>query len=169
MWSEEHQKGILDYSLKRITRNALLKELPFDEHGAVNEVRQQLTAALKHENGDLVEIVLLAARIFNVAESDYTDLLWLLLIKDWHHSHEDIIRLLQNSRDTRVISFIKRAIDLKPRLEYLAHDDYGSYYKKCLWVLQSIGTAEAIAVIHDYTGAQDSALREQALYRLSKL
>ncbi len=58
---------------------------------------------------------------------------------------------------------------LKPALAYLDYDDYGSYYKKCLWALQAIGTPDAIAVIAECARADDPALRRQAEYRLARI
>jgi hypothetical protein len=169
MWTDQQQNVILDYCLKRTSRNAFLKKLPFDVHEVTDEVRYQLTAALENKNRDLVEIAFLAADIFDMPAADYIDLQLLLVTEDWHHSHEYIIGSLQKSGNASAVPFIKRAIELKPCLEYLAYDDYGSYYKKCLWALQAIATAEAIAVIQDCTGSQDPALREEALYRLSRI
>jgi hypothetical protein len=169
MWTNEHMHIILDYYLNRISREEVFERLPFDTYQVFNEIRQQLTVALESKDGDLIETTLLVAGLFDIPEDHYIDMLWLLVAEDWHRKHEDIIGTLQDHADPRSIPCIKQAIDLKPRLEYLAYDDYGSYYKKCLWALQDIGTPEAIAVIQDCTESQDSALREEAFYRLSKI
>ena len=72
-----------------------------------------------------------------------------------HDEHEDIIGYLQDYPDPASVPYLKRAIALKPALAYLDYDDYGAYYKKCLWALQAIGT--------------DEALRTQALHRLDRI
>ena len=91
------------------------------------------------------------------------------LVQEDHFEHEDIIRALQDAAAPYSIPFLRQAVLLKPRLEYLAYDDYGSYYKKCFWALRAIGTPEAIAVIREFTTSTDSVAKEQALYRLSKI
>ena len=91
------------------------------------------------------------------------------LLHEDHYDHEELIRFLQDAGDPYAISFLRQAILLKPRLSYLDYDDYGFYYKKCLWALQSIGTVEAIAVIREFAASMDDALREQARYRLAKI
>jgi hypothetical protein len=93
----------------------------------------------------------------------------LRLLDEQHEEHEDIIRFLQDHPDPQNVPFLRQAIALKPRLAYLEYDDYGSYYKKCLWALKAIGTPEAIAVIQECTASDNAALKEQALYRLSKM
>jgi HEAT repeat protein len=117
----------------------------------------------------LVEAALLLAYTIKVPEDTYTDLGCQLLGEDWHTQHENLIGNLQEIADPQTIPAIKRAIDLKTSLLYLEYDDYGSYYKKCLWALQAIGTPEAISAIEDCTYSRDSLLRDQALHRLSKI
>lgn len=91
------------------------------------------------------------------------------LLDPTHEEHEEIIRYLQDHPDPASAPCLKNAIALKPALAYLDYDDYGAYYKKCLWALQAIGTAEAIAVIRECASADDEALRMQALYRLERI
>jgi hypothetical protein len=91
------------------------------------------------------------------------------LVQKDHYEHEDIIRFLQDAADPYSIPFLRQAVQLKPRLGYLDYDDCGAYYKKCFWALKAIGTAEAIAVIKEFSTSDDSVIRNQALYRLSKI
>ncbi|MEB2185703.1 hypothetical protein VDS18_07280 [Xanthomonas campestris pv. campestris] len=92
-----------------------------------------------------------------------------LLLQDWHQEHEELISDLQMKADPSSIPYLTAAIGLKPLLGYLAYDDYGAYYKKCLWALQAIGTDEAIEVIRSCTSSSDPALNNEASYRLSRL
>lgn len=94
---------------------------------------------------------------------------WERLIDPSHVEHEDIIRYLQDNPDRRSIPYLKEAIALKPSLDYLEYDDYGAYYKKCLWELQSIGTPESIALIEECSRSEIPELKEQALYRLKRI
>lgn len=91
------------------------------------------------------------------------------LVKEDHSGHENIIRDLRKAADPYSIPFLKQAVLLKPRLDYLEYDDYGSYYKKCFRALGAIGTPEAIAVIQEFTTSDDAAAREQAIYRISEI
>jgi len=91
------------------------------------------------------------------------------LIKIDHFDHEEIIRDLQLAKEPMVIPFIQKAIELKPQLSYLDYDDYGAFYKKCLWALKDIGTSEAIELIKKYTNSKDKALKKEAIYRMKKI
>ncbi|TXI47401.1 MAG: hypothetical protein E6Q50_14025 [Lysobacter sp.] len=92
-----------------------------------------------------------------------------LLLKDDHVMHEDIVRFLQQEKDPYAISYLRQAVLLKPHLEYLAYDDYGSFYKKCFWALRSIDTPEAIAVIQEFSNSDDPVIRKEASYRLARI
>ncbi|MFT3744602.1 MAG: hypothetical protein QM785_09910 [Pyrinomonadaceae bacterium] len=94
---------------------------------------------------------------------------WRKLLELDHFEHEDIIRVLQDNPDPRSVKILAKAIQLKPKLDYLEYDDYGAYYKKCLWALVSIGTAEAFDFIRRCSMSEIPELREQALYRLGEL
>lgn len=89
------------------------------------------------------------------------------LIDPTHFRHEEILSNLDPAVEN--VFYLKRAITLKPTLHYLDYDDYGAFYKKCLWALQHIGTPAAIAAIEECSRSDDASLREQALYRLKRI
>jgi hypothetical protein len=93
---------------------------------------------------------------------------WNRLIDPNHLDHEEIIRYLQDHPDSGSVPYLKEAILLKPALEYLEYDDYGAYYKKCLWALQEIGTPEAVRLIRECAVSDIPELKGEAIYRLSK-
>ena len=92
-----------------------------------------------------------------------------MLVETWHCSHEHLIRYLQDHPSSSSIEPLRKAIELKPQLEYLSYDDYGAYYKKCLWALAVDPSPLAIEEIRKYTESDDEILQEQARYRLEKL
>ncbi len=91
-------------------------------------------------------------------------------LKDLNHfEHEDTILFLEFNPDPRSVPHLREAIELKPKLEYLDYDDYGAYYKKCLWALQEIGTPEAIEIIRESANSNIPELAEQARHRLKRI
>jgi hypothetical protein len=91
------------------------------------------------------------------------------LLDPGHYDHEEIISLLQDHPEEANISYLMKAIQLKPRLDYLDYDDYGSYYKKCLWALRAIDTPAAIDRIKECAESAELPLRKEALYRLKRI
>ena len=105
----------------------------------------------------------------NRQETSHLQAKWDRLLQVDHFEHEDIIHFLQHHPDPASVSYLKRAIEMKPSLKYLDYDDYGAYYKKCLWALQAIGTPEAVSHIQECAHSRELALREEAVYRLGKI
>ncbi len=91
------------------------------------------------------------------------------LLDTCHEDHEEIISLLQGCGENEDVPYLRKIIQLKPALAYQAHDDYGAFYKKCLWALQDIATTDALALIQECASSPDSALRQQAEYRLKRI
>lgn len=91
------------------------------------------------------------------------------LLDTSHEDHEEIIRLLQEYPENEIVPYLREVIQLKPALAYQQHDDYGAFYKKCLWALQDIGTPDALFAIKECALSDDSALRTQAEYRINRI
>lgn len=127
-----------------------------------------LTSPLEVEDGDFVEASLYFMGVIGEPDN-WNTILCELMININHHSHEIIIREIQLIRSEYSIPYLKLAVELKPELRYLDYDDYGSYYKKCLWALVAIGTKESKDIIEKCTFSQILELKKAAIYRLSKL
>lgn len=143
--------------------------LPFDMKNAVEVARDQLEAAIANKHEGVVEAALWLARVGGMPDETYFMLACRLVAEDWHHSHEALIRTFQDAEDPRAVPYLRQAIDLKPVLAYLDYDDYGAYYKKCLWALRAIGTDDAVSVIEDCANSDIETLRDEAHYRLKKM
>lgn len=176
MWTETELARVFDYlmayhavGLPDHRQGVQAPTLPFRIEEAAAVAHQQLEAAIVNRNADVVEAGLWLARVGDMPQETYFALACRLVVEDWHHQHENLIGELQDAEDPRAVPYLRQAIDLKQRLDYLDFDDYGSYYKKCLWALQAIGNEEAIAIIRECATSDIEVLREQAIYRLSKI
>ena len=137
------------------------------EHVA-DEVAQLLELGRSTGFAEYVELAFVVASRFSVPESSL-ECVQSLVGATWHRSHEELIRLLQDWRNPGSVDALCIAIKLKPLFHYLEYDDYGAFYKKCLWALASIGTEDAFAAIKMHANSDIPALREQAAYRMGKL
>ena len=162
------QARILDLCAGGLSKSDFLEAYGIARDQVATEVSALLNQAILDEDSSAVESAFLVGFTFNFPDN-IVGLIHLLLPKKWHISHENMIGLLQERADSGSVQYIKEAIALKPMLEYLEYDDYGSYYKKCLWALQSIGTNEALSLIQECANSGDLVLKEQAKYRLSKI
>lgn len=131
------------------------------------EVALLLEKAAATRDGEALELALWLGAHVGLPKSTIQ---WIhrLLVELWHTSHGEMVRLLQGWRDPASVAPLQEVIHLKARLGYLDYDDYGAFYKKCLWALAAIGTPEAVCAIEQCVASDDSVLREQAVYRLNR-
>lgn len=127
-----------------------------------------LDEAIASRNSDDVSAALLVGAVFG-RNRDWLNPLRSLLSQEWHHSHEEIVRELQDQPENESVPYLKNAIALKPNLHHLDYDDYGAFYKKCLWALRAIGTPEAIAAIEECAKSDNKILQKEARYRLKRI
>lgn len=164
----EQETAILDLATREIDDAAFCAAYGIEAGDVANEVARLLQQAATTRDSEAVEMALLLGAHFTVP-SAAIHLVHQLLVQTWHTRHEELVRLLQKWRDPTSVSPLAQAIQLKPRLAYLDYDDYGAFYKKCLWALAAIGTPEAVSAIQQCATSKDAVLREQAAYRLGKL
>jgi hypothetical protein len=178
MWTDEELGRVFDYLMSNRAHHSPGEKpwppvpvsiLPLKMDDAQFVVLEQLQAAILNRNRRVVEAALWIAPAFGVPFPIYFNLACQLLAEDWHISHENLIGKFQDAKDPRAVPHLRKAIELKPRLEYLDYDDYGAYYKKCLWALKAIGTLEAVAVIKECANSDIEALRDEARYRMTKI
>lgn len=148
---EEFKKSIL---------NTLIN-FPTDIKNLFDEIEDK-------KNGSDLEDALTIFWVINDTEEE-VEILNKLLIKQWHTRHEEIIHALQKRKSPTSIPFIKEALQIK--FQYL--EDYGTgtrqFINQCGHALFSIGTKEAIAVIYEFTKSSNPVLKDEMLYRISKI
>lgn len=130
-------------------------------------LEHRLAEAITTEDAELLDTVLTLDSQLDTP--DRTALFESLLDQTWHYFHEHMIRYLQDHPSPTSVQPLRRAVELKPRLEYLEYDDYGAYYKKCFWALAVNPDPRAVDVIREFATSDDDVLREQAQYRLNKI
>ncbi len=95
---------------------------------------------------------------------EYVPFLVELLNEDWHYKHEDIVLLLQSSKDSRAVDVLyKTALKKYPYLDY---DNSYALARKCTWALADIGTPEAKDKLFLLSKVEDEEISNYAKKRL---
>lgn len=152
---------------KPVAETEFCREFGVNTPECFAELERRLAAAIENEDADQLEIILTLDSQLDTPNR--TSLFEALLDQAWHHSHESMIGYLQVNPSASSVEPLRRAVALKPKLEYLAYDDYGAYYKKCLWALAVNPDPSAVEVIREFSDSSNETLREQARYRLDKI
>jgi hypothetical protein len=166
--NEAQKTAVLDLITRVIDEAAFCSAYGTAPNDLPGEIERILEEARAKHDGEAVEMALLLGARFGTPQTAISTL-HTLLVETWHTSHEAMVGLLQEWRDPASVPPLKQAIQLKPRLAHFDYDDYGAFYKKCLWALTEIGTTDAVAVIKECAASEDPVLREQTAYRLGKL
>ena len=167
--TEELKQAILDFELRKITKDELVSRLPFSREHKSIEMRRIMDQIIRSKTAADVESGLTLLGLVEEHE-EFTDLLHRLILEPWHTRYEDIIHDLQARKDPASIPVIRVAIQQK--YDYL--ESYGTgtpqFISQCGHALASIGTAEAIETIRDLAeNSEDPLIRTAMRYRLDKI
>ncbi len=101
--------------------------------------------------------------------NDFNDILNKLLLNPNHKSHQYVARLLQTIASPTSVPYVKKV--LESGFDYLDYtcSESGVIAKWFSWILASIGTDEAIALMKEYSMSDDEGIRDEMLYRLNKI
>jgi hypothetical protein len=97
------------------------------------------------------------------------DLIHTIILEPWHREYEELIHSLQNRKSPSSIPIIKEAMQQKyPYLE-----SYGTGTRQFInqsgHALASIGTPQAIDTIVALSKSTDPVIKDEMLYRISRL
>lgn len=162
-------KGQLIWDLARgdVSEDAFIAQFGADPRTTPELVRSELEQSYVERSPDDLRTALVLAFRFGLSRQ-WAPLLCKLMEEDWHYSHEDIARALQDLRVPSTIDCLYRTALRKH--DYLAYNDNESLAVKCIWALHDIGTSEAIEKLQLLSRSDlPASVRERALKRLSAL
>lgn len=127
-----------------------------------------LSQILENKNADEVED-LMTYTYSNETDDKIIKIIHQLITEPWHRSYEEMAHYLQSKKKPESVEPIKRA--MQKRYDYL--ESYGTgtrqFINQCGHALWSIGTNEAINSIRELTKSDDPIIRDEMLYRLSRI
>jgi hypothetical protein len=100
----------------------------------------------------------------------YIDILNELLINPSHREHQRIAKELQDKAPSpSSVPFIRRV--LESNFDYLEYScsDSSTITKWFSWLLYSIRTPEAVALMKEFSNSSDEGIRNEMRYRLNKM
>lgn len=167
--TEALKQAILDFELRKITKDELVSRLPFSHENKSIEMRRIMEEIMDSQRGEDVEPGLTLLWLLE-EQAEFTDLLHRLILEPWHTRYEEIIHELQARKDPASIPVIRNAIQQK--YDYL--ESYGTgtpqFISQCGHALVSIGTPEAIETIRDLAeNSEDPLIKTAMRYRMDQI
>jgi hypothetical protein len=162
------EKLILQYRLREISKDDFLRYLPKEIFETPNYLKNVFLSIIENKDDNKLQSAL-ALLWFTGQEQQQIDILNQLLLEDWHTKYEDIIHEVQKQKNPSSIPFIEKAMQNK--YEYLISYGTGErqFINQCGHALCSINTDEAINIIYKLSESSDAILRDEMLYRISKI
>lgn len=135
-------------------------------HGQPTEAQiaaaEHLENAIVAKDARLVELAVTSA--FSELHPMHAPALIRLAEVPWHHSHEDVVHLLQMLRSPDAVAALERVTFSKH--EYLAYDNNYALARKCTWALADIGSPEAYDSLTRIAKCNDPTIAGYAKKRL---
>ena len=162
------EKLILQYRLREISKDDFKTSLPKELFETTNYLKNIFLSIIEDKDAEKLENALILLW-FTGQEKQQIDALNQLLLEDWHTKHEDIIHEIQKQKRPSSIPFIEKAIQNK--YQYLISYGTGErqFINQCGHALWSINTEESINVIYRLSESSDVILKDEMLYRISKI
>lgn len=168
MMNVDLEKLIIKYRLREVSQDDFIKSLPKELFENSDYLKNVFLSIIEKKDSDRLQSALILLWTIG-REKEQIDILNQLLLEDWHTKYEDIIHEIQKQKNPSSIPFIKKAIQSK--YEYLS--SYGTgvreFINQCGHALKNINTKDSINVIYDLSKSSNSVLKDEMLYRISKI
>jgi len=98
----------------------------------IDLLKAYLNDAITHKNSDRIEsAVILAGKLGE--DKKLLSLYEPLLLEDWHHSHEDLVDIMESYGNSSNVTTLQKAFSLS--LTYMEYNHYYSFHRKLLYAI----------------------------------
>lgn len=153
------ERLIIELSLNKISKGDFLEQYPDNIVSTEKYIEEGLELSLQEKNGDDVELILLLGFKFGFPKK-CSAILTKILPHSWHHSHEDIVTILGEMKDSEAACAIyQTAIS---SYDYLSYDDFSNLGKKCCSSLYSIKSPKSKMKLDMLSKSDDKIVANEA-------
>jgi hypothetical protein len=165
-----HDKQLLtEFENGFITADIVLNNFSVDIKKDTDFVRAEMNNVIATSDPDEIQMTLGLIWLSGDIPK-FVDILNELLINPNHRSHQVIAKNLQDDAPSATtVPFVRKALESKfGYLEY-TYSESNVIAKWFSWLLYSIGTAEAIDLMKEYSNSTDEGVANEMRYRLKKV
>lgn len=151
-----------------INQKELVRQIQFEIGYKKEDVKNLIEQIIRNQNPDELEYGLVI--LYAIEEdNEMIDIIHKLILEPWHREYEVLAHDIQRRKRPESIPFLKQAIQNK--YEYI--ESYGTgtrqLINQCGHALSSIGTEEAINAIRELSKSEDPIIKDEMLYRISRI
>ncbi|MCP4440901.1 MAG: hypothetical protein GY810_18420 [Aureispira sp.] len=166
--TQKQLKLLEQLEIGAIDLDTLDKQFGVELWGNLSFIEAEIDQAI--EKGDREELNTIIPLIyFIVPAKKRLGLLHKLLLYPYHNHHQSITKDIQDLANAESVPYIQKALEMGfGHLDYTCSED-GTIAKWFSWALYTIGTGEAINLLQKFSESDNEEIREEMLYRLSKI
>ena len=145
----EIQANHLPYYIEPMLEGSILIDL----------LKAYLNDAIAHKNADRIECAIILVGGLGEDKkllSQYEN----LLLEDWHHSHEDLVDIIESYGNTSNVVTLQKAFDLS--LPYMEYNHHYSFHRKLLYAIQKLAPQQFAQIHKTVRNKLCVALRKEA-------
>ena len=137
---EEMQAYDLPYYIEPLLEGTTLIDL----------LKAYLNDAITHKNASRIESTIILAGALGEDKkllSQYEK----LLLEDWHHSHEDLVDIIESYGNASNVATLQKAFNLF--LPYMEYNHHYSFHRKLLYAIQKLAPEQFTGIHKQYIAA----------------
>ena len=137
---EEMQAYDLPYYIESLLEGTTLIDL----------LKAYLNDAITHKNASRIESAIILAGALGEDKkllSQYEK----LLLEDWHHSHEDLVDIIESYGNASNVATLQKAFNLF--LPYMEYNHHYSFHRKLLYAIQKLAPEQFTGIHKQYIAA----------------
>ena len=146
---EEIQAYDLPYYIEPMLEGSTLIDL----------LKAYLNDAITHKNASRIECAIILAGGLGEDKkllSQYEN----LLLEDWHHSHEDLVDIMESYGNASNVAPLQKAFSLS--LPYMEYNQHYSFHRKLLYAIQKLAPQQFAQIRKAVRNKLCVALRKEA-------
>lgn len=116
----------------------------------IDLLKAYLNDAITHKNASRIESVIILAGGLGEDKkllSQYET----LLLEDWHHSHEDLVDIIESYGNASNVATLQKAFNLF--LPYMEYNHHYSFHRKLLYAIQKLAPEQFTGIHKQYIAA----------------
>ena len=98
----------------------------------IDLLKAYLNDAITHKNASRIEYAIIIAGALG-EDKKLLSLYEPLLLEDWHHSHEDLVDIIESYGNASNVTTLQKAFSLS--LPYMAYNHHYSFHRKLLYAI----------------------------------
>ena len=146
---EEMQAYDLPYYIEPLLEGATLIDL----------LKAYLNDAITHKNARRIESAIILAGALGEDKkllSQYEK----LLLEDWHHSHEDLVDIIESYGNTSNVATLQKAFNLS--LPYMEYNHHYSFHRKLLYAILKLAPQQFAQIRKAVQGKLCATLKKES-------